>query len=223
MPKYRCLVLDHDDTVVQTERAIGYPYFREYLKSIRPGADISFREYVRIFHNAVFPEVCRERWQFNEAELSEEYTNWQAYRRRIVAPLYTGIGEVIRRQREAGGLVCVVSLSDRDDVLHDYRHHFGFEPDAVYGKELPRELRKPNPWPVTQIMETYGLKPGELLMVDDMRLGWEMATAAGVETAFAAWSRPDFPELLAEMKTVCAHSFDTPGELETFLFEEKNR
>ena len=29
MLKYPCLVLDHDDTVVQTERAIGYPYFRQ--------------------------------------------------------------------------------------------------------------------------------------------------------------------------------------------------
>ena len=29
MLKYPCLVLDHDDTVVQTERYIGFPYFRD--------------------------------------------------------------------------------------------------------------------------------------------------------------------------------------------------
>ena len=116
MLKYPCLVLDHDDTVVQTERAIGYPYFRDYLKKIRPGIDISFREYVHTFHNAVFPDKCRERWQFSEEELAEEYTNWQIYRRTVVAPLYPGIDSVIRRQKAEGGLICVVSLSDREDA-----------------------------------------------------------------------------------------------------------
>ena len=223
MLRYPCLVLDHDDTVVQTERAIGYPYFLDYLRSIRPGTSLTFREYVHLFHNAVFPDVCREKWQFTEEEQAEEYANWQVYRRKVVAPLFPGIGEVIRRQKEAGGLVCVVSLSDREDVLHDYRHHFGFQPDGVYGKELPRHRRKPNPWPVRDIMEKFGLKPEELLMVDDMPLGCHMAREAGVATAYAGWSRPDFPELSTEMKAICAHCFDTPSELETFLFEEKDR
>ena len=218
MLKYPCLGLDHDDTVVQTERAIGYPYFRDYLKKIRPGIDISFREYVHTFHNAVFPDKCRERWQFSEEELAEEYTNWQIYRRTVVAPLYPGIDSVIRRQKAEGGLICVVSLSDREDVLHDYRHHFGFEPDAVYGKELPRHQRKPNPWPMLDIMERFSLRPQQMLMVDDMRLGWSMAAETGIETVFAAWSRPDFPELMTEMKEICRYSFDSPEKFGEFLF-----
>ena len=218
MLKYRCLVLDHDDTVVQTERAIGYPYFREYLQKIRPGTDISLEEYIHVFHNAIFPDVCRARWNFNEGELAEEYTNWQIYRRTTVAPLCPGIDSVIRRQKAEGGLVCVVSLSDKEDVLHDYRHHFGFEPDAVYGKELLRDLRKPNPWPVLDILERFSLKPEQMLMVDDMRLGWDMATKAGIDTAFAGWSRRDFPELMTEMEEICKFSFDSAEKLEEFLF-----
>ena len=218
MLKYRCLVLDHDDTVVQTERAIGYPYFREYLRRIRPGTDITFSEYAHIFHNAIFSDVCRERWNFTEEEQAEEYRDWQIYRRTTVAPLCPGIDSVIRRQREAGGLICVVSLSDREDVLHDYRHHFGFEPDAVYGKELPRDQRKPNPWPVLEIMKRFDLKPEQMLMVDDMRLGWDMATKAGIETAFAGWSRRDFPELMMEMGEICKFSFNSAEKLEEFLF-----
>ena len=218
MLKYPCLVLDHDDTVVQTERAIGYPYFREYLRKIRPGTDISFREYVHTFHNAVFPEVCRERWQFTEAEQAEEYAHWQIYRRAMVAPLYPGIDSVIRRQKAEGGLICVVSLSDRDDVIHDYRHHFGFEPDAVYGKELPRHQRKPNSWPMQDIMNRFSLTPQEMLMVDDMKLGWAMARDACVDTAFAGWSRPDFPELGTEMTNICRFHFYSTKELEEFLF-----
>ena len=218
MLKYPCLVLDHDDTVVQTERAIGYPYFREYLRRIRPGTDITFSEYAHIFHNAIFSDVCRERWNFTEEEQAEEYRDWQIYRRTTVAPLCPGIDSVIRRQREAGGLICVVSLSDKEDVLHDYRHHFGFEPDAVYGKELPRDQRKPNPWPVLEIMNRFDLKPEDMLMVDDMRLGWDMATKAGIETAFAGWSRREFPELMTEMEGICKFSFNSAEELEEFLF-----
>ena len=34
--KYKCLVLDHDDTVVASSEAIHYPSFIEYLKDFRP-------------------------------------------------------------------------------------------------------------------------------------------------------------------------------------------
>ena len=32
MLKYPCLVLDHDDTVVQSEATVNYPFFIEFLK-----------------------------------------------------------------------------------------------------------------------------------------------------------------------------------------------
>ena len=59
MLKYKCLVLDHDDTVVQTEKTIGYPYFRDYIEKIRPGQTLSFPEYVRDCNNMVFADMCR--------------------------------------------------------------------------------------------------------------------------------------------------------------------
>ena len=34
--KYKCLVLDHDDTVVDSSASIHYPSFVEYLKIARP-------------------------------------------------------------------------------------------------------------------------------------------------------------------------------------------
>ena len=35
--KYKCLVLDHDDTVVDSTAEIHFPAFVEYLKIARPG------------------------------------------------------------------------------------------------------------------------------------------------------------------------------------------
>ena len=61
MLKYRCLVLDHDDTVVQTEKTIGYPYFCYILDQFRPGETISLEDYVRDCHELGFAEMCRRR------------------------------------------------------------------------------------------------------------------------------------------------------------------
>ena len=49
-----------------------------------------------------------------------------------------------------------------------------------------------------------------------------MARKAEVSIAFAAWGRQDYPQIMDEMKKSCDFSFDTPHELEKFLFEEFN-
>lgn len=220
MLRYPCLILDHDDTVVQTERAIGYPYFRDYLEKVRPGVKLSFRDYVHACHNTVFPDMCRATWQFTDEEMKEEYSLWQDYCASHIPPIFPGVDDLIRRQKAEGGLVCVVSLSSHANIVRDYDAHFGFQPDAIYDNDLPKDRRKPLPWPLLDIMERFGLKPEDLLVVDDMMLGVEMARTAGIHTAYAAWSKQEFPELMAEMKAACNFAFDYPENLKHFLFEE---
>ena len=220
MLKYRCLILDHDDTVVETEKSIGYPYFRDYIERIRPGHTLSYAQYVSDCNNMVFADMCREKWQMTEAELLEEYTGWKAYSRIHIPPLCPGMDRVIRRQKELGGLICVASLSTKEIIDRDFLAHFGFLPDAVYDYDLPVHQRKPNPYALQDLMERFNLKPEEMLMVDDMSLGCQMAKAVGVASAFAGWSKKEFPELTDEMRSLCDFSFDTAKELEQFLFEE---
>lgn len=219
MLKYPCLVLDHDDTVVQTERTIGYPYFRDYIERIRPGKTLSFREYVRDCNNMVFADMCRKRWQFTDEELKEEYLGWKAYSRIHIPEVCQGMEQVIRRQKEEGGLVCVASLSTREIIERDYLHHIGFLPDAIYDYDLSAEKRKPEPFALEDIMMRFDLKPDQLLVVDDMKLGWTMASHVDVATAFAGWSKADFPEFAVEMRQICTYSFDTPKDFERFLFD----
>ena len=223
MLKYKCLVLDHDDTVVQTERTIGYPYFRDYIEQIRPGQTLSFPEYVRDCNNMVLADMCRERWNMTEEELTNEYLGWKAYSRVNVPEVCHGIGEVIRRQKELGGLVCVSSLSTREIIERDFLHHFGILPDVVYDYDLPADQRKPSPYSLLDLMERFCLKPEEMLMVDDMKLGCLMAKSVGVPTAFASWSKSEFPELTEEMRGICDFTFDSPADLERFLFEEDSK
>ena len=219
MLKYPCLVLDHDDTVVQSEKTIGYPFFCKILEEFRPGASVSLHDYVLDCHNIGFADMCRKRFAFTDQELFDEYMAWKEHIRTNIPASFPGIDRVIQRQRENGGLICVVSHSSFDNITRDYTVHFGLQPDAIYGWDFPEEQRKPNPYPLLDIMEKYQLSPKDLLVVDDLKLAWKMANPLGVPIAFAAWSKADFPELATEMRQLCDFSFDSTEELEKFLFD----
>lgn len=220
MLKYKCLVLDHDDTVIQSEKTIAYPFFCYILNQFRPGMTISLADYVRDCHSFGFADMCRRRWQFTDQELKEEYRQWMEYVMTHIPEIFPGIGNIIRRQKEAGGLICVVSHSSEQNITRDYDVHFGIQPDAIYGWDLPVEQRKPNSYPLLDIMDRFHIQPEDLLVVDDMKLAWMMANPIGVDIAFAAWGKVDFPELAEEMRSLCDYTFDTTEDLERFLFEE---
>lgn len=219
MPKYRCLVLDHDDTVVQSEAMINYPYFCYILDQFRPGQKITWEEYIRGCCDLGFTEMCRQNYAFTEQELAEEYRGWKAFIRSHTPAPYSGIQEIILRQKAEGGLLCVVSHSSEEIIRRDYRTHFGIQPDDIYGWDFPEHQRKPNPYPLEQIMNKYSLSPDELIVIDDMKPAWEMASTVGVKTAFAAWSKADVPDIAQELTNLYDFSFVSPKDLEKFLFD----
>lgn len=219
MLKYPCLVLDHDDTVVQSEATVNYPFFCYILDQFRPGKKITLDEYVNGCFHYGFADMCRVYYQFTEQELVDEYLGWQQYIKTHVPAPFPGIARIIRRQKELGGKVCVVSHSCIQNITRDYTEHFGILPDDIYGWDLPEEKRKPSTYPLEQIMGKYGFSPSQLLVVDDMKPAWEMASKAGVAIAFAAWGRKDYPEITKEMSQLCDYTFTTTTDLEAFLFD----
>ncbi len=218
MLRYKCLVLDHDDTVVQSEATINYPYFCYILDRFRPGKTITLEEYTYGCFHLGFAQMCREKYQFTEQELIDEYLGWKEYIRTHIPAPYPGIDAVIRRQKENSGLICVVSHSSAENILRDYEAHFGILPDDIYGWDYPEHQRKPNPYPLEQIMKKYNLTPEDILVVDDMKPACEMAEKVGVAVAFAHWGKADSPEICEQMGKICQFTFKTPKELEDFLF-----
>lgn len=218
MLKYPCLVLDHDDTVVQSESSINYPYFCYILDQFRPGQTITKEEYFSGCFHLGFSEMCRQKFNFTEQELIDEYAGWQAYIRSHTPPPYAGIERILEKQKKAGGLICVVSHSSKENISRDYQTHFGFLPDDIFGWDYPEHQRKPAPYPLTQIMKKYNLTPEQLLVVDDLKPGYDMAKAVGVPIAFAQWGKEDAPEICAQMRAICDFTFDEPASLENFLF-----
>lgn len=220
MLKYPCLVLDHDDTVVQSESTVNYPYFCYILDQFRPGATITLDEYVKGCFHPGFVGMCQQRYNFTDEELKEEYQGWKEYVRSHIPAPYSGIERIIRRQKEEGGMICVVSHSAAENIARDYKTHFGILPDAIYGWDLPEHQRKPSSYPLEHIMQTYGFTAEQLLVVDDLKPAWQMARAANVAIAFAAWSKTEVPEIVDEMSQLCDFTFRSTAELEDFLFEE---
>lgn len=220
MLKFPCLVLDHDDTVVQSEATVNYPCFCSFLDIVRPGEKISLKEYTDGCYHQGFVEMCKAKYYFTDNELDAEYLYWKEYVKNHIPSPFPGIDNIIRRHKAAGGLLCVVSHSIKENIARDYQAHFGILPDEIYGWDLPENKRKPNPYPLLSIMEKYNLSPAELLVLDDMKPAWEMASKVNAPVAFAAWGRKDYPDIIREMTSLCDYTFYSTDMLYRFLFEE---
>lgn len=215
---YKCLVLDHDDTVVNSTATIHHPCFQEYLNLRYPGKACSLEKYfLRNFEPGFIP-MCREDYGMGDAELEDETAFWLEYVEHHIPSVYPGMREIMERHKAEGGLICVVSHSFEDNILRDYRANSLPEPDAVFGWGQPVERRKPNTWPLEEIMRRFSLRRSELLMIDDLKPGYDMAVACGVDFAGAGWSN-DIPEIEAFMRANCRLYFKSVEALDKFLFE----
>ena len=220
--RYKCLVLDHDDTVVASEESVNYPCFVELMKIFRPGTVMDRDEFTyHCFFSDGFSDFLRTKFQFSDEELASEFQMWLDYAKNRIPPAYPGLKEIISEQKARGGLVCVVSHSGQYNILRDYREHFGIIPDEIYSWDMPEYTRKPNPYALLTIMEKYQLQSKDLLVIDDLKPGYDMAKKAGVDFAFAGWGRKNVAKILEFMNQYCDFSFDSTEKLYQFLFEDQ--
>ncbi len=215
--RYKCLVLDHDDTVMDSTAHVHWPAFLKAMQIMRPGVTMTLEEYFRMNFHPGFLPYCRETLRFTPADEQQELEIWQEYVSTHVPAVYPGMARIIRRQKALGGYVCVVSHSLKHNILRDYRANGLPDPDVIYGWELPHEHRKPSPYALEQIMRQLDLQPGDLLMVDDLKPGYEMASACGVAFAGAGWAY-DIPEIRDYLRQYADLYLTDPAELERWLF-----
>ncbi len=214
----RCLVLDHDDTVVDSTAHVHFPAFLGCAQVLRPGmVSMTLEEYFRMNWEPGLGAYYRDVMKLTDAEMEFETKYWLDYVASHVPVAYAGMGKLIREQKRRGGLVCVVSHSRRENILRDYEANDLPLPDLIYGSELPSERQKPDPWPLLDLMERLELAPSEVLMVDDLPLGREMARRAGVAFAAAGWAHA-VPEIEAELRRDGGLYFSAPEELYSHLF-----
>ncbi len=217
--KYKCLVLDHDDTVMDSTRLIHHPAFLVFLKEVRPGTSISLEEYLRVNFHPGFLEYCEQRLHLTSAELAREMEVWTEYVSTHVPKALPGIREIMEEQLRRGGSIAVISHSLRRNILRDFRENGLPEPSMVFGWELPREKRKPDPFALDRLMAAMDLSPADMLVVDDLKPGYDMARRRNVPFAAAGWAY-DVPEIRAFLQANCPLYFDSTEGLYRYLFDE---
>ena len=217
--KYKCVILDHDDTVVNSTATIHYPSFIAYLTEYRPERVSEYTEASFIeknFHPGIVSLFADELGMSDE-EMHEEQRFWEDYVRTRVPKSYEGIREILTKFKSQGGIIAVSSHSMREYIERDYKENGLPTPDEIFGWDLPRHLRKPATYTVDHLIEKYSLSPSEMLMVDDLKPGFDMAMSAGIDFAAAGWAYR-VPAIESFMRAHSKYYLETTEELYKILF-----
>lgn len=186
--RYRCLILDHDDTAVRSTPEIHYPSFIKALSVLRPDMEpFRLEDFILHCFEPGFSELCKDVLRLNDEEQEYQYKVWLDYTRKV-PEFYPGFADLLKEYKKLGGIITVVSHSESRRIERDYRARCGIIPDLIFGWELEAHQRKPNPYPVDEIIKRFGLERSEILVVDDLKPGLVMAKRCGVEFAAAGWS-----------------------------------
>ncbi len=223
---YRCLVVDHDDTSVMSTPCIHYPAHVEALRRLRPGREpVSLESYFRKNFDPGLIPFLSEELGMNRAEIEESYHVWREFTTTRVPEFFPGLLEIFSEYKSLGGILVVVSHSEAEMIERDYRQagHRAFAggemllPDRIFGWDEDPERRKPHPYPLLETMARFGLEKNELLVVDDLKPGADMAAAAGVAFAAAGWGH-SIPEIREAMQGICRYYFESIEDLRRLLF-----
>ena len=214
---FRCLVLDHDDTTVLSTPEVNYPAFLDTMKKLRPGVHYDYETFIDYCCDPGFEPFYRNILGFTDSEMKYEFDNWQEFVKRTIPEAVPGLGEIIKKYRSAGGKLFVVSHSYASNILRDWQHDFDMQPDGVYAWELGEGKRKPDPYPLLDIMKNNGFAPQDLLMVDDLKPGLDMSRTAGVRFAAAGWARQS-RKIEELMRRESDYYLNTVKDLEDSLF-----
>ncbi len=217
--RYRCLILVHDDTVVKSTPNIHYPSFIEALEVLRPDVQLTLEEFVSYCFSPGFTELCKDVLNFNEEEQAYQQKIWKNYTKSKSPDFYEGFPELIREYKSLGGIITVVSHSEREQIERDYKVNCNLIPDLVFGWELLEHQRKPNPYPIIEIMKRYNLSESEVVVVDDLKPGLVMAKSCNIPFIGAGWSKKS-DEIINYMKANSDYYFSSVKALKDFIITE---
>jgi beta-phosphoglucomutase-like phosphatase (HAD superfamily) len=217
--RYRCLIIDHDDTAVDSTRRVHYPAHVRSMEVLRPDSPpIDIDTWFAKNCDPGIMEFLVGELGLTTEELAVEHRIWRTFTERETPRFYPGFLEALAAYKVGGGRVVVVSHSESHVIEAHYRAADGGGPlpDLVFGWELGALQRKPSPYPVQETIRRLGLAPRDVLVVDDLKPGVVMARAAGVDAAAAGWAH-DIPAIREFMKSSCVAYFATVAEFAEFI------
>lgn len=187
--KKKCLILDHDDTLMDSQETVHYPIFLETLKIMRPHVTLpTFGEFVTRSNEFGFEGYIRKVYGFSEAEVETEINFWREQVPLRQAEIFSDVARVVADFVNLGGILVVYSYSDSSMILSDYQRHFDFIPHDIIGFDNDLSFRKPARVPLLTMMAKFNLTPNECILVDDMPLLIETAQRTNIDMVGANWS-----------------------------------
>jgi phosphoglycolate phosphatase-like HAD superfamily hydrolase len=216
--KYKCLILDHDDTSVESSPKIHYPAFRESMSVLRPQyQNITLEEYFIKNFEPGFSKFLIEELGFSRDEFMIEYKIWRTFTESRIPDFFPGFLDLLFRFKKSGGFIAVVSHSEKDMIVRDYKKHSNILPDIIFGWDNDENKRKPSAYPVKEILKAFSLSEKDVIVIDDLKPGMQMARGSNVAVAAAGWGHK-IPVIAEFMKKNCDFYFNSVEELDTFLF-----
>ena len=215
--RYKCLITDHDDTLLDSTVEIHYPCMLECLDKLRPGTPLSFDEFAHYNFDLGFHAYATDVLHLTPEEKVKQAAIWHKWVETHHAAFFPRAIEVLTRFKDAGGIVVVSSHNEAKHIIKDFEHAGCPLPDAIYGWDLDIEKRKPAVYTIEQIEQQFGIAREEMVMLDDMKIGYNMCKAAGVDFIYADWARK--PERLRREMRACADfTAENFLEVENILF-----
>jgi len=187
--KYKGLLLDFDDTMVESTESIHYPIYVDCLKKMKPHmTPVSIKEWFWLNHEPGISAFLRQ--IYNEEEMVEEYNFWKESVAKYPLPkLYPGILEFAKDFQSQGGKIAILSLGQKPQIEQTCAEH-GLTVDYISGWTDDETKRKPNAYPALEAMREMGVQPEQCLLVDDLSPGLKMAQKVGVKACLATWINP---------------------------------
>jgi beta-phosphoglucomutase-like phosphatase (HAD superfamily) len=220
---YQCLILDHDDTAVNSTALIHYPSHVESMRRLRPQTAAIDLDgwFLKNFEPGIM-HYLRDELGLSEEELETEYRIWRDFNTSRIPPFFPGFLETLRAFRARGGIITVVSHSEEDIILNAYRNAEGGSvlPDLIFGWDYDETRRKPSPWPVEHILSAFDLSPDQALIVDDLKPGFLMSRVTGVPIAAAGWAHR-IAKIHTYMRENCDIYFSTVEQFGNFILGDE--
>ena len=216
--KYKCLVLDFDDTLVRSTSEIHYPSFVRVVNLLRPGVKISLEEYNKYNFELGFVGLYKQILNFSDEEVMLEEDMWREYSKDIIPHMYPGIKEVIKKYEDMGGIITVISHNVKEKIVQTFIKNDLKEPKRVYGWD-DKEYIKPNPKGIDTIVKDFGLTREDVLVLDDLNTGYELAKKAYVDFAYAGWGETKTDEVEEFMKEKADYYLSSVKEFEDLIIE----
>ena len=205
------VILDFDGTIANTNDIITETWqatFRRYLGHELPVRDIeaTFGETLKHTIGELIPN---ENWE----EVRDFYRDYQDANCTGKVYLFPGVREMMDRLK-AGGYKIGVATSRTTHSFWKYMNELGVVPyidNLVAMEDVSKH--KPDPESLLKILDIFGAKPEEAIMVGDTKFDIGCANNAGVDSVMVRWSHYfDEEDMLAE-GYVPTHYADTPDDI----------